>query len=246
MYRAVRRTDVFGDADELAIGVRLGGGHELTVVVLIDHNIFSGITDASVVPEPIDQALGRAAEPESDIYDVEMTLADARVWIEDALAKPTYARETNGWPVYRVLVQWLVARLPEGGEHRTQTMDWESVEQLCDRFFAIASAAPFAAAGYRELLLELFETGTEDPLRWSAARVDWAIGRAHYYDDSIPLEVVLDAPDLLRVFIPFAHAQSGVRDELTSRTLDVIDELRLSYKREVLSQARRWGLDDAG
>ena len=62
---------------------------------------------------------------------------------------------------------------------------------------------------------------------------------------SIPLEVALDAPDLLRAFIPYAHAQSGIRDELTSRAIAVVDELRSSYKREVLRQANHWDFDDA-
>jgi hypothetical protein len=53
------------------------------------------------------------------------------------------------------------------------------------------------------------------------------------------------APDLLRAFIPFAHAQSGIREELTSRTLAAIDALRTSYKREVLREADYWWLDDA-
>ena len=94
-------------------------------------------------------------------------------------------------------------------------------------------------------MLEFFDTGTGDPLRWSAARVEQAIGGTFYGDGSIPLEVALDAPDLLRAFIPYAHAQSGIRDELTSRTLAVVDALRSSYKREVLRQAKYWGLDDA-
>ena len=92
---------------------------------------------------------------------------------------------------------------------------------------------------------ELFETGTGDPLRWSAARVEQAIGGTPYIEDSIPLEVALDAPDLLRAFIPFVHAQSGIREELTSRTLAAIDELRSSFKREVLREADYWWLDDA-
>ena len=82
-------------------------------------------------------------------------------------------------------------------------------------------------------------------MRWSAARVEQELGRTLYIEDSIPLEVALDAPDLLRAFIPYAHAQSGIRDELTSRTLAMIDALRSSYKREVLRQAKYWGLDDA-
>jgi hypothetical protein len=112
-------------------------------------------------------------------------------------------------------------------------------------FFATSSAAPFTDPGHRELLLELFETGTGDPLRWSAVRVEQAIGGTPYGDDNIPLEVALDAPDLLRAFIPYAHAQSGIRDELTTRTLAMVDALRSSYKREVLRQAKYWGLDDA-
>ena len=118
-------------------------------------------------------------------------------------------------------------------------------QELCDRFFATDSAAPFTDPSHRELLLELFETGSGDPLRWSAARVEQAIGGTPYIDDHVPLEVALDAPDLLRAFIPFAHVQSGIRDELTSRTLAMVDALRSSYKRAVLSQAKYWGLDDA-
>jgi hypothetical protein len=82
-------------------------------------------------------------------------------------------------------------------------------------------------------------------LRWSAVRVEGAIGGTPYSEDSFPLEVALDAPDLLRSFIPYAHAQSGIRDELTTQTLAMVDALRSSYKREVLRQAKYWDLDDA-
>ena len=199
----------------------------------------------SLVPDPIDEALARVAESSSDTDVFEMSLADARVWIEDALDKPALAPKTETWPLYRALVRWLVGRLPEGGEHRSPVGEWESDEELCDRFFATSSAAPFTDSSYRALLLELFETGTGDPLRWSAARVEQAIGGTPYIEDSIPLEVVLDAPDLLRAFIPFVHAQSGIREELTSRTLAAIDELRSSFRREVLREADYWWLDDA-
>jgi hypothetical protein len=245
VYRAVRRTNVFGDVDELVIGMRFDGGHELTVAVLIDHNMWSSVADAAAVPEPIDEALARVAGSSSDTNVFEMRLADARVWIEDALNKPALAPETDTWPLYRALVQWLVGRLPEGGEHRSPAEDWEPDDELCDRFFATNSAAPFTDSDHRKLLLELFDTGTCDPLRWSAARVEQALGGSAYSEDWIPLEVALDAPDLLRAFIPYAHAQSGIRDELTSRTLAMVDALRSSYKRELLREAKYWGLDDA-
>jgi hypothetical protein len=245
VYRAVRRTDVFGDVDELVIGMRLDGGHELTIAVGIDHNLLSSVAYAGAVPEPIDEVLTRIAEMSTDTTVSEMSLANARVWVEDALNQPALAPGTETWPLYRALVQWLVGRLPEGGEHRSPAQAWKSNEELCDRFFATSSAEPFSDPGHRELLLELFETGSRDPLRWSAARVEKAIGGAHYGDDIIPLEVALDAPDLLRAFIPYAHVHSGIRDELTSRTLAMVDALRLSYKREVLRHAEDWGLEDA-
>jgi hypothetical protein len=245
VYRAVRRSNVFGEVDELVIGMRLDSGHELTIAVLIDHTMTSSIADAGAVPDPIDETLARVAETSRDTRVFEMGLADARVWIGDALNKPTLTPDTDTWPRYKALVQWLLGRLPEGGEHRSPAGQPESNEELCDRFFATNSAAPFTDVSHRELLLELFETGTGDPLRWSAARVEQAIGDTPYIEDSTPLEVALDAPDLLRAFIPYAHAQSGIRDELTARTLAVVDGLRSSYKREVLRHAMYWGLDDA-
>ncbi|WP_418002990.1 hypothetical protein ACNO8X_23770 [Mycobacterium sp. PDNC021] len=121
-------------------------------------------------------------------------------------------------------------------------------EQLSDKFFASRSGAPFTESGHRELLMELFESGSGDPLRWSAARVHQALDDP-YYDDycRLPLEVVLDVPDLLRAFIPYAHVLSGIREGLTAQALGVIDELRSGYKKEILEQAQRmWGYDDAG
>jgi hypothetical protein len=138
--------------------------------------VLSSVAGAGAVPDPIDEALERVAESSSDTNVFEMRLADARVWIEDALNKPTLAPETDTWPLYRALVQWVIGRLPDGGERRSPAGEWESNEELCDRFFATGPAAPFTDSSHRELLLELFETGTGDPLRWSAARVVQAIG----------------------------------------------------------------------
>lgn len=174
-----------------------------------------------------------------------MTLADVRVRIEDALAMPRFAPETETWPLYRGLVQWLVHRLPEGGVRRPSAWEFEPAEDVCEKFFASGAAAPFTAANHEELLLELCETGSGDPLRWSAARVEHAIGRPVFTSDVIPLEVVLDAPDLLRAFIPFVHAQRGIGCEVTSRTLAVIDDMRLGYRREVLREVDQ-EFDEAG
>ncbi len=211
VYRAVRRTHVLGDVDELVVGMRLAGGHELTIAVEIDHNMWSSVVDAGVVPDPIDEALARVAESSTDTDVLEMSLADARVWIEDALNKPALAPETDAWPRYRALVQWLVGRLPEGGEGRSPVGEWEANEELCDRFFTTGPPPPPAALQRGQL-----SVGGRAGRTRSAAR-----------------------------FIPYAHAQSGIRDELTTQTLAMVDALRSSYKREVLRQAKYWDLDDA-
>jgi hypothetical protein len=62
-----------------------------------------------------------------------------------------------------------------------------------------------------------------------------------FYGEHHPLESVLKVPELLRAFVPFAHAQSGIRDELTSEALAVIDEMASAYKQEVLDKAEYWG-----
>lgn len=52
-YRAVRMSHVLGDGDNIMLGVRLPGGHELTCVIYIDHNLGTPVKDAFVVPESI-------------------------------------------------------------------------------------------------------------------------------------------------------------------------------------------------
>ena len=94
-------------------------------------------------------------------------------------ASQPLAPKTESWPLYRPLFQWLVCRLPEGGERRSPAWP-ESYEELCETFFATDAAAPFTDSDHRELLLDLFESGSGDPLRWSAARVKRTIGLMPY------------------------------------------------------------------
>ena len=246
VYRAVRITHVLGDRDELLIGARFADGQELTCVAVIDHNMVSEVKDAFFVPDSIDEVLAATAEriADPDTSFVDMSLADARAWICHGLEQFLPILDSVQWPHCRPLVQWLIGHLPQGGT-AYQSPGWEDTSPLVDRFFDSVAALPFNRFDHRELLLELLDTGTGDPLRWSAARIEQALTGLPFYDDHIPLEVALDAPDLLRAFIPYAHAQSGIRDELTSGTLAMVDALRSSYKREVLRQAKFWDLDDA-
>ncbi|KAA0079054.1 hypothetical protein CIW52_28880 [Mycolicibacterium sp. P9-64] len=92
---------------------------------------------------------------------------------------------------------------------------------MCDQFFNSPAGAPFDDYDHREVLSELLATG--DPLRWSATRMAEVFTRS--FGEGAPLQAVLDVPALLRVYVPFAHAQSGIRGELTAEALAVIDEM---------------------
>ena len=246
VYRAVRRTYVFGDVDELVVGMRLEGGHELTVGVRIDHNMLSSVVDAAAVKDPIDEALAWASRNEhrhfcfrddagrcADLDRGCAQQADTCARDGDLAALPS-ARSVAGRPAARG------RRAPVTG--RGSGVEREALQHVLRYQLGCAVHRTRSSRD----AVALVESGTGDPLRWSEARVERAISVMPYFGDRFPLDVVLDAPDLLRAFIPFAHAQSGIRDELTSRTLAAIDELRSNYKRDVLKKADYWWLDDAG
>lgn len=59
----------------------------------------------------------------------------------------------------------------------------------------------------------------------------------------MPIGSILNAPEILRAFIPFAHAQSGIRAGLTAEAIAVVDRMAQPYKRQVLEQAAEWRED---
>lgn len=225
VYRAVRMTHVLGDGDEILIGAELTTGAELTCAAFVDHNLSSVVKDAFFVPDSIETVVRVAAErnTDPDTSFVDMTLADARAWIEHGLRQPAiFTGQSETWPGCRPLLRWLTRHLPVGGT-AYQSPDWDigPLEELCDEFFASDHGAPFNRREHGQLLESLLETG--DPLRWSVPRIERLF--ADDYDGGVPLAVVLDAPDLLACFVRFAHARSGIRDELTDEALAAIDAM---------------------
>jgi hypothetical protein len=219
VYRVVRMTHVLDDGDELLIGAKLASGHELTCVAHIDHLRLSEVKDAFFVPDSIGHVVAIAEEnnTDPDASFVDMSLADARAWIQHGLDRLPFVVRTDSWPDCRPLVRWLIGHLPDGGQKYAPPWEGESTEELRDQFFASPAGAPFDDRDHRALLAELLETG--DPLRWSAARV------AQVFTGPLGERTEQDVPELLRAYIPFAHAQSGIRDELTAEALAVIDEM---------------------
>ncbi|MDO3634416.1 hypothetical protein [Mycolicibacterium arseniciresistens] len=242
VHRAVRRTHVLGDRDELWLGARLTGGQELTCAVAIDHNEMSEVADVVFWTKCIDDVMPGADEHDGDSSIVDMSLADARAWIHHGLERALFFDEYSQWPGCRPLVRWLIRHLPEGGTaFYPPFWKWEDTAVVLGQFFESTAGRRFRGSDYRELLTVLLESGTADPLRWSRLRIRGALSDSSYCDHDLQLEVLINAPELLRAYVPFAHAQSGIRDGLTAEALTAIDESAPGYHEEVIKWARDHG-----
>jgi hypothetical protein len=245
VYRAQEMVHVLGDGDNVNLGVRLAGGSELTAIVYIDHNMGTLVKDAFVVPESMAEleVFMRAKSDDPDTVWRDLDLADARVRITEAIelaAMTVPPLETDTWPVCRPIVEWLARKMPTGGTGYVRP-EWSEPdrERLADRFFASSFGQPLDDADHRGLLESVIWFGADygpgDPLRWSPVAVEIILA------DWIPRKLVADvpylakAPDLLRAFVRFCHAERGIRDALTVETLAAIDEWEPEYQRTIRS-----------
>lgn len=116
VYRAVRMTHPQGDHDEVLIGARLAGGHQLTCAVAIARD-GGAIKDGFAVADSISNVVRTAAERNTDPETgfAVMALTDARASLERGLKQSGVVLEpTDSWPACRPLLQWLIRCLPEG------------------------------------------------------------------------------------------------------------------------------------
>ncbi|MBJ7341835.1 hypothetical protein [Mycolicibacterium sp.] len=241
VLRVLRRTELLGDGDELLIGLRFADASELTVVAFVDHNELSGVTEIGVIRQPLDRVLARPiqrAEPEPRFEEMEP--ADARTRLEYGLRFGALLSRSDECRLAQPFLRWVITLLPEGGHPYMGPSN--AASELLDGFFASPAGAPFVDVDYRAFLDQLCETGCGDPSRWSVRRIS-DILRDPFPDDGVPLEIALDAPTLLRAFIAFAHADSGIRQELTDDAIAVIDEMSLDYKRRLVAEATKKGGD---
>jgi hypothetical protein len=247
VYRVVRMADVLGDRDDLVLGVRLSDGREFAAVVAMDHIRGSAVSEVGVCGEvQMDRLLAMMAEDsDPDNRFVEMSAADARTWLEYGMRQPLLAFFNDQASGSRALFDWLITVMPEGGRpYEPPGEDWDATEALLDTFLTSPQSARFARAGnHREMLGELIDSGTGDPLRWSVFRVVNALAMLDV-DDVWPTDTVSEAPDLLQAFIPVAHALSGIRVDLTERALAAIDEAEPAFRERIAEAKKRWDDDE--
>ena len=246
--KTVQMSHVLGDGDNLMVGVSLPTGDELSVVVYIDHNLGTVVKDAFVVPGSVDElvSLMTSAIEDADLTVEEVSAADARERITEAIGAGamTYPPlETDSWPACRPLVEWVARLLPEGGTGYIRP-DWDerATVALADRFFASPFGAGLDDGDHRDLIEAFIEFATDygpgDPLRWSAVAVEILL--LSWLPSAIDADVEFFAlaPDLLRAYIRFCHAERGITASLTAETLEAVDRYEPEFLDAVASPRR--------
>lgn len=248
--RAIEVTHTLGDGESVLVGARTSVGHDLTAIMMVDHNLGSVAKDGFVVPAPARDVVDHFADAsghDPDTAFAEIPPADARARLEEAIA--TGARtyppfETDTWPHTRALVEWIVRHLPEGGTGYVRP-EWTEADRqrLAERFLASEHAHGLDEE-HAQLLDSVLWYGTDygpgDPLRWSSTAVELILL------DWLPRKVIADAgflaraPELLRRLVQFGHAERGIRTELTADTLAAIDEHEDEYL-DTIEQPRPQG-----
>lgn len=243
--RVMQMTHILGDGDDYFLAAQFPTGEELTALVYVDHNMGTLVKDAFVIPDRVERVLQAVEETQDDpdqTWD-DFDPADARAIIEDAIAQGARTLpqpESESWPLCRPLVEWLVGKLPAGGSvpERPEWSDAQ-IDALHDDFFASPYGRDLDHEDERALLDNITWFGTGygpgDPLRWSPVNVEVLLA------DWMPRKIVADtaylakAPGLLRGFIRFCHDRKGIRADLTTETLDAVDQWEPEFQRVIRS-----------
>jgi len=240
--------DELRDSFNVLVHTRLGG-HDLTAVVLVDFNLGTIVKDCFFADRSLDELNALWRQQDDAPTDIRsLSLADARARIADAVetgARTWPPEESDDWPASRPLLEWILRSMPTGGTGFDRP-EWpeEETGRLADRFLASSYGQAFASSEDRSIVDDLlwYRTGYGygDPLRWSGAAVEILL--LDWYPRKIlaERELLLRMPDVLRAFIQFAHAESGLDESLTAETLQALDGFEPEY-RSAVGRPRRQG-----
>jgi len=239
--RASIMSHILGDGDNVVVEVTLPSGQLFSLVIYVDHNMGTVVKDGFVVPLSIDELsfemTTQLADP--DTVMSELSLADARQHIDEAIEAGAMIYpplESDSWPSCRPLTEWIVRLLPLGGAGYVRPQwDDRAIASLTRQFFASPYGADVASVEHRDMLESILwfarDYGPGDPLRWSSVAVeillvDWIPRKI-----IAPVDYLALAPQVLRAFVRFAHAQRGIRQSLTTETLEAIDRFEPMFSR---------------
>jgi hypothetical protein len=119
-YRAVLVSHVRGMAENVILGVRVPPRHEITVSVYIDHDEGTVVTDCVALPARLADVVVTLSSVIAELgtrFD-DIDPADARGRITRAVDNGAAAYppvETEDWPLFRPLVEWVARLIASGG-----------------------------------------------------------------------------------------------------------------------------------
>jgi len=252
-------TDELGDAENINLSLRLAGGEEFTIIVLIDHNMNSVAKDGFLVPggfADVKSVFEAAAEDGPHPMElIEIDPAEARARLEHALPLSLMTHpplETDSWPQAMPLVEWAVRMLPTGGRgYDLREWSEEETAAIAAEFLASPEAAHLTMADDPELVKQLlwFTTGYSggDPLRWSPMNTDILMGDWFPRKVIAPKEYLQRMPTVLEAFVRYSHRIRGITRASTEATLSRIAAMTPDYMASVTEgSGRPWWMDNAG
>jgi hypothetical protein len=238
---AWQTTDPLRDSTDIVVSLRVGE-FDLTVIGLVDFNAGGALKDGFVVPAPlpaVQDALSASGETGMETWD--LSPADARTWLTDAIAVGRTAEppfESDSWPQARPLVEWALRLCPLGGrgwERRRWTS--EDVETVVDGFAAAPEGAVLTEREDRAVLVDalhgLARDTFADPQLISAVRLELGLGYLWPTTLHHDLDRLLGLPDLLVPYVRWAHGRRGIPADDTEQALAAIAHVRAAYVRDV-------------
>lgn len=241
--RAWLASDVFGDQESLLVAFSQDGDpREHALVVLIDHNLSGQAKDAWIAADPDDAVAAWRSHTDAHMRLDEVPVDDALRRLRDAMAMSDLWNgdtdlRSEEFAEHRALI-W--ARLRRAGLTDDKAAVIDVGKDESDALIAEFMASPLG----REITEQLAGTDVEllvhylvdlradyegRPLRWSPTVV------LHLLLDLAPRKLLLDAdqaaalPAVVRAFVRFAGARTGLDDRFVEETLATIDELEPEY-----------------
>ena len=238
---AWQTTDPLRDSTDIVVSLRVGE-FDLTVIGLVDFNAGGALKDGFVVPAPlpaVQDALSASGETGMETWD--LSSADARTWLTDAIAVGRTAEppfESDSWPQARPLVEWALRLCPLGGrgwERREWTS--EDIATVVDGFAAAPEGAVLTERADRAVLVDalhgLARDTFADPQLISAVRLELGLGYLWPTTLHHDLDRLLGLPDLLLPYVRWAHGRRGIPADDTEQALAAIAHVRAAYVRDV-------------
>ena len=222
-------THELGDGYDVVITARHpGAARDHVLAVYVDGNLDGMAKDLLVHDDAGDFLRMSAQAPGMSVTAIDPAVAAASIdeAVDKAFEVGERAPVADEFSALFTIVEHYVAKLPPGGAALESGPAASEAEQadVVDRF--LASPAGAGHADQREMLLDAVEFVTDtlggDPLRWSPVVTHLVVA------GWLPLSLhepaaIATFPDVLRDFVPWAHAEHGWSDRYLADAITVLD-----------------------